>query len=110
MPELPEVETIRRGLARTVVGKKIAEVEVRLPKIVSVGPSVVSNIRKSSAATVKKFRELVRGQKITGVKRRAKMLMIDLAGPLTILVHLKMTGQLIFARAREKKIVKILNA
>src|SRR3990167_4517001 len=110
MPELPEVETIRRGLEKTIVGKKIAGVEVRLPKIVSIGPRVVSNIRKNSRAVAGKFRDLAVGHKITGVSRRAKMLMIDLSGPLTILVHLKMTGQMIFAKKKEKKSVKIFNA
>ncbi|OGE76078.1 MAG: hypothetical protein A3C85_02020 [Candidatus Doudnabacteria bacterium RIFCSPHIGHO2_02_FULL_48_21] len=110
MPELPEVETIKRGLEKTIVGKKIGSVEVRLPKIVSIGPAVVSNIRKNSSAKVKKFRQLAANHKIMAVKRRAKMLMLDLSGPFTILVHLKMTGQLIFAKKREKKIVKILNA
>src|SRR3989344_7856628 len=109
MPELPEVETMRRGLAKTIVGKKIADVEIRLPKIISIGPGVVSNVRKNSRAIAEKFRQLARGHKIIGIKRRAKMLMIDLSGPLTILVHLKMTGQLIFAKKGEKKVAKILN-
>lgn len=109
MPELPEVETIRRGLERTIVGKKIAGVDVRLPKIVSLGPTVVSNIRKHSPQTVQTFRRLIVGQKIKAIKRRAKMLIVDLFGPLSILVHLKMTGQLIFAKKGEKKIIKILN-
>jgi len=117
VPELPEVETIRRGLEKTIIGKKIVDVEVRLPKIISIGPAVVSNIRKNSAVTAKKFRTLAVGHKIIGVSRRAKMLMIDLSGlpagrqgPLTILVHLKMTGQMIFAKKGEKKAVKIFNA
>src|SRR3989344_7461048 len=109
MPELLEVETIRRGLEKTIVGKKIAGGEVRLPKIVSIGPRVVSNIRKNSRLVAAKFRDLAVGHKITGVSRRAKMLMIDLSGPLTILVHLKMTGQMIFAKKGEKKVAKILN-
>lgn len=109
MPELPEVETIKRGLQKAIIRKIISEVEIRLPKIISIGPKVVSNIRKNSAVTAKKFRQLVVGHKIAGISRRAKMLMIDLSGPLTILVHLKMTGQLIFVKRREKKIIKILN-
>lgn len=109
MPELPEVETIRRGLEKTIVGKKIADVEIRLAKIVSLGPSVVSNIRRSSTRTALTFRRLIAGQRVKIVTRRAKMLMIDLSGHLTILVHLKMTGQLIFAKKGEKKVIKILN-
>jgi len=109
MPELPEVEIIKQGLQRTIAGKKISDVEIRLPKIVSVGPAVVSNIRKNSASAAAKFRMLARGHKFTGIRRRAKMLMLDLSGPLTILIHLKMTGQLIFVKKGEKKIIKILN-
>ena len=109
MPELPEVETIKSGLEKTIVGKKIAEVEVRRPKIVSIGPQVVSNIRKTTKKTAQMFRRLLVRRKITSVKRRAKMLIIDLSGPLTILVHLKMTGQLIFVKKGEEKSVKIMN-
>lgn len=109
MPELPEVETIRRGLQKTIVGKKIAEIEIRLPKIVSIGPKVVSNIRSANPSKSRQFRKLLAGQKILSVKRRAKMLLIDITGPLTILIHLKMTGQLVFAKKGEKKLIKILN-
>src|SRR3989344_5638491 len=73
------------------------------------GPRTVSNIRNAHPAKTKLFRKLLLGQKILSVKRRAKMLMIEVTGPLTILVHLKMTGQLIFAKKGERKIIKILN-
>ena len=110
MPELPEVETIRIGLQKRIIGKKIADVEVRLPKIISIGPHVVSNIRKTSKKSARIFRDLLLGHKFVKIGRRAKMLMLDLSGPLTLLVHLKMTGQLIFVRKGEKKLVKILNS
>lgn len=109
MPELPEVQTIRRGLERTVLGKTIKKVEVRLPKIISLGPKTVSNVRKSSSNIAAKFRTLLQGQRIVKVDRRAKMLLLDLNGPLTILIHLKMTGQLIFAKKGERKKIKIMN-
>ncbi len=132
MPELPEVETIRRGLERTIVGKKIADVTVRLPKIVSMGPKVVSNIRNNDKAKAQEFREMLRGCRIISIKRRAKMLIMELVRNLTpspspisergvrhaadrvrsrmlLLVHLKMTGQLVFAKKGEKKNMKILN-
>lgn len=110
MPELPEVETIRLGLEKTILGKVIKNVEVRQPKIVSIGPRVVSNIRKSSKKTAATFRKLLLGHKFVKVGRRAKMLLLDLSGPFTLLVHLKMTGQLIFAKKGERKIIKIFNA
>lgn len=110
MPELPEVETIKRGLQKRILNKKIVGVEVRLPKIVSIGPKVVSNIRKHSPQTARAFRKLLLGHKFVAARRRAKMLILDLSGPLTLLVHLKMTGQLIFAKKGERKIIKIFNS
>ena len=109
MPELPEVETIRRGLNRTVVGKMIKDVEVRLPKIVSLGPAVVSNIRSNGTGKGEKFRKFLKNLKVESVKRRGKMLVLDLSGPFTLLIHLKMTGQLIYAKPGERKEVKIFN-
>lgn len=59
MPELPEVETIKRELTREIIGKKLE------------------------------------GVKVTGVRRRAKILMIDLADGSSLVFHLKLTGQLL---------------
>lgn len=85
MPELPEVETIKRGLAEVLLGKTIAEFEVRLPKIFqSEGPETLERL---IGATVK------------SVQRRGKLLWITLSTEMSIVIHLKMTGQLIF---REK--------
>ncbi|MBI4049894.1 MAG: bifunctional DNA-formamidopyrimidine glycosylase/DNA-(apurinic or apyrimidinic site) lyase [Candidatus Doudnabacteria bacterium] len=140
MPELPEVETIKRGLQRTIVGKTIQSVEVRLPKIISLGPLTVSNIRKNSRAKAAKFEKVLGGRKIVGIKRRAKMLMIKFVPPQAwggikgeveprskqqplsnsplargergtwwLLVHLKMTGQFIFVKKGQRKIMKIFN-
>jgi formamidopyrimidine-DNA glycosylase len=109
MPELPEVETLKRGLERTILGKTIRSVQVRLPKMVSIGPGVVSNIRSGGTKKLGLFQKLLKGQKIKSIKRRAKMFIIDLAGPYTLLAHLKMTGQLIFAASGERKQVKLFN-
>lgn len=109
MPELPEVETIRRGLQRAVVGKTIARVLVRQSKAVSLGPATVGNVRSKSRVRAKKFAALLRGQKIVKIARRAKLLLLDLSGPHTLLAHLKMTGQFIFARKGERKMMKIFN-
>lgn len=79
MPELPEVETIRRRLAEVVVGKVIAGVSVFRTK------SFVGD----QAAIV--------GTTIVAIRRQAKVLEIALSNQLSILVHLKMTGQLIVA-------------
>ncbi len=96
MPELPEVETVVRELNTKLRGRTISRVSVRAPKVVAVGPGVVSNIRKVEAKVVKQFESFVKGQKVLSVKRRAKLLIFDFSGPLSMLVHLKMTGQFIF--------------
>lgn len=75
MPELPEVETIRRGLAELILRKKIVRTEILCEK---------------------SFRgEPVEGE-ILALRRRGKALLIDLAGGETLMIHLRMTGQLIF--------------
>lgn len=109
MPELPEVETIKRGLTETVLGKKIKTVIVRLPKVVSLGPKVVSNIRIHSPRNIALFKKILKGQRVVRISRRAKMFLLKLSGPYTLLIHLKMTGQLIFAKKGERKMVKIFN-
>ncbi len=109
MPELPEVETIRKGLQKTVVGKRIKSVEVRLGKIISLGPRTVSNQRRTNQKKLIEFQRTIQGQKILKAERRAKMLILDLSGPYSLLIHLKMTGQLIFAKKGEHKKVKIFN-
>ena len=82
MPELPEVETIRRGLDRLIVGKTIASVHnFDSPKSFPNNPSDVE-------------RFLI-GATITGVHRRAKVLLIDLSTGYTLVTHLKMTGQIV---------------
>ena len=82
MPELPEVETIVRGLARTVTGRRIAEVRVETPR------SVVNDLPGD-------FTELLRGEAIAEVRRRAKFIVFSLASGRTLTVHLRMTGRLI---------------
>ena len=96
MPELPEVQTIVSELNRKLKGKTIQRVEVNAPKMVAVGPGVVSNVRQVSGYKVTRFIKLLTGRKVVSVKRRAKLLIFDLSGPLSILVHLKMTGQFIY--------------
>ncbi|MFH1859452.1 MAG: bifunctional DNA-formamidopyrimidine glycosylase/DNA-(apurinic or apyrimidinic site) lyase [bacterium] len=82
MPELPEVETIVRGLQEQIVGKKIVGVRVILPKII-----------RGNAGD---FIALISGTTIQKVWRRGKMLVIDLYEGRSLLVHLKMTGQLLY--------------
>ncbi|MBU0646577.1 bifunctional DNA-formamidopyrimidine glycosylase/DNA-(apurinic or apyrimidinic site) lyase [Patescibacteria group bacterium] len=88
MPELPEVETIRRQLSPALKGAKIIGVQVRFAKRISPGKA--------------KFIKDLTGNKILGVERRAKVLMFNLSGDLTMLVHLKMTGRLLLKNKGEK--------
>ncbi len=96
MPELPEVQTIVSELNRKLKNKIIKSVVINAPKIVGVGPAVLSPKRITASSTVKNFKSMLIGQKFLSVKRRAKLLIFDLSGPLSILVHLKMTGQFIY--------------
>jgi len=82
MPELPEVETIKSQLNRRIKGKRIKNVKVRLPKLVKY--------------PLKKFKDLVRGVKIISISRRAKLLIIKLSNDYCLIIHLKLSGQLIF--------------
>lgn len=87
MPELPEVETIRSQLEKLIVGKKIIKVEVSLPKMVKL--------------SLNKFRKIVVGSKIKSIRRRAKILIIGLSNNWSVLIHLKLSGRLIFRRKGE---------
>lgn len=78
MPELPEVETIKRGLEKFVVGKTIKSVEFDWPK----------SFQGDKAKII--------GSKITDINRRAKMIILKLSNGLNLAFHLKMTGQLIY--------------
>lgn len=82
MPELPEVETIKRQLDEKLKGKKIKHVEILFAKIIK--------------APLDNFRQAVLNSKIKNVRRCAKLLIINLSNGYSLLIHLKMTGQLIF--------------
>lgn len=78
MPELPEVETIRLGLQRRIIGLVIKNITVIAPK------SFIGNPKD------------IRGRKVLEIWRKAKFLGIGLSNNLTLLFHLKMTGQLVY--------------
>jgi len=83
MPELPEVETIKRELEKTVLGKKITGVSVYSPKI----------IREPAAD---KFKKELSGQMIKRILRKAKVIILELSNGKSLVIHLKMTGQLVY--------------
>lgn len=82
MPELPEVETVRRGLSELIVGKVVA--------------SESHDTEKGFPNTQSDVHAFLVGATITAVRRRAKVLMIDLSTDYSLVIHLKMTGQLVF--------------
>ncbi|MBI5220681.1 MAG: bifunctional DNA-formamidopyrimidine glycosylase/DNA-(apurinic or apyrimidinic site) lyase [Candidatus Liptonbacteria bacterium] len=91
MPELPEVEALRRGLAKYLVGQKIKRVAISEPKLVSGR----GNLRRASRAKTAAFIKILTGQRIAGIERRAKNLIFRFRSGAVLLVHLKMTGQLV---------------
>ncbi len=95
MPELPEVETVRRGLLELVVGETVVSETHDWPKSFP-----------NSKSDVKQF---LMGATISDVRRRAKVLIIDLDSDYSLIVHLKMTGQMVFvgnkSQSREPKVV-----
>lgn len=83
MPELPEVETIKRELEKAVLGKKITEVIINNPKVIK----------------EPKKEEFVKGLKNANIKhilRKGKLLIMELSSGKSLTIHLKLTGQLIY--------------
>lgn len=88
MPELPEVETIRQDLIEQVKGETIFDIRALVPE-------TIKNIG------VEAFAEKVRKSQIIEIGRRAKVLLFHLSSGYTILIHLKMTGQLIYTSSNK---------
>ncbi|ARU59713.1 DNA-formamidopyrimidine glycosylase [Tumebacillus avium] len=80
MPELPEVETVRRGLEALVLGKTIDHVTVSLPRIIRMPDDV------------QQFALMLQGHTIDAVERRGKYLLLGI-GPYTLVSHLRMEGR-----------------
>jgi formamidopyrimidine-DNA glycosylase len=87
MPELPEVETIRRELEREVLNRRIKQVEV----------TGARSVRRQASAD--EFTSRLEGRKITRVHRRGKYLLLGLDGGDVLVIHLGMSGQLLRAKS-----------
>src|SRR3990172_1511137 len=85
MPELPEVETVKNELSPYVVGRGITGVTLLWEGIV----------RQPSAA---EFCSRITGQKITGITRRGKYLIVSLSSGDWLIIHLRMTGSLLIGQ------------
>ena len=77
-----------RGLSRTIVGKTIRRVEIRLEKMAPSPPRLP-------------FAPAVTGERITGVRRRGKYAVIELASGRSLVTSLRMTGRLVVQRPKE---------
>lgn len=82
MPELPEVETVKLGLNRLLPGRQVAAIDFDWPKSFPNARADVTNFLTSA--------------KVVKVDRRAKVLLVELSSKYSLVVHLKMTGQLVF--------------
>ncbi|GAA4401129.1 bifunctional DNA-formamidopyrimidine glycosylase/DNA-(apurinic or apyrimidinic site) lyase [Fodinibacter luteus] len=94
MPELPEVEVVRRGLAEHVLGRTVADVELDGHRVA-----------RRHVAGPQDLRDRLAGRRVADVRRRGKYLWLDLGDSLGLLVHLGMSGQLLVEDAdapREK--------
>lgn len=80
MPELPEVETVRRSLEKRLTGRIIEKVSVYMPKIVKIPEPEI-------------FKQLLEGERIIDLRRRGKYLLFCLASGYVWITHLRMTGQ-----------------
>ena len=96
MPELPEVETVRQGLAKWVAGRRIADAEVRHPRA----------IRRHVPGDVH-FAAVLKGRTVTGVARRGKYLWLPLDSGDAIIAHLGMSGQLLMQPAEAEEEVHL---
>ncbi len=82
MPELPEVETVVRGLNEHLVGHTIRSFDFDWPKTIKTPLEI--------------FKKEIEGSKVTSAQRRGKLIIINLSSDHSILIHLKMTGQLVY--------------
>ena len=87
MPELPEVETIKNDLSQKILDKTITAAEARTPRLVKSG--------------AKKFKEVLTGNQFKKINRRGKLIYMELKSGDFLLIHLKMTGQLIYQQGEK---------
>ncbi|MCP5089235.1 MAG: bifunctional DNA-formamidopyrimidine glycosylase/DNA-(apurinic or apyrimidinic site) lyase [Rhodobacteraceae bacterium] len=87
MPELPEVETVKRGLEPVMLGRVIARADIRRPDLRRPFPEQMG--------------ERLKGARVEGMRRRSKYILVDLSSAETLLIHLGMTGRMLIAPPTE---------
>jgi formamidopyrimidine-DNA glycosylase len=100
MPELPEVETIRRSLEARIIGRTITS--LRIPPETGKAVPVIKGMDESA------FREGIVGAKVERVDRRGKYLILHLDSGMLLVIHLRMTGALLFQEAPEDRFVRAI--
>lgn len=89
MPEMPEVETIKRDLEKKVKGKRVERVIIKNKKFVKM-------------PTPSEFIHRIEGKVFTRVERRGKFLLLGLGSEDSLVIHLKLTGRLIYSKRGEE--------
>lgn len=97
MPELPEVHTTAAGLDRTIVGLKTTDVWTDYDSKFHYGKPNIKDPK-----FFREFKKVVTGTKVTSVTRRAKNILIHLSNNHTILIHMKMTGHVMYGKYEKK--------
>ncbi len=95
MPELPEVETIKTDLEKTILGEKIKVVEIKVAKIIK-------------EPSTEEFAGKIKGEIIKKITRRGKYLIFEFFSGKHLVIHLKMTGQLIYGDKNEQSKISFL--
>lgn len=101
MPELPEVEALRLGLEKRIIGQRINKIDVRYLKIISDR----GNKRAEDKDKLLEFLIGIGGEQIIRLDRRAKNIIVHLTGGKGLLIHLKMTGQLVYKPFQSSEVV-----
>lgn len=101
MPELPEVQTTVEGINRYAKGLSIKDVWTNYGGVYHIGKDHIKDVEFFA-----KFKKQIVGKKIVGAKRRAKNVLIELSDESIILVHLKMTGHLLYGEYKKIRSTK----
>src|SRR3989344_5089747 len=104
MPELPEVETTVKGLRKTIIGLTIKGVWTDLATKDKRQHDAVANPKYFAF-----FRKEILNKKVKSIERRAKNILINISGNKTILIHMKMTGHLLYGDYKKDPINRFIH-
>jgi len=101
MPELPEVETIVRDLNKKVLRRTFVDVWTDFKKTIRLRSDFGGKVKKSDIFKV--FKKHVKGKKILDIRRRGKNIIFNLSDGLSLLIHQKLTGHLLYGNWNMKR-------